>query len=125
MTKKERTILAVEELIKRYTEKIPSELRKIGYVKHCSLCAIHFNLHAEFSCRGCPVADEDGDIGCGIFAYGKYKRGSFGAIRANRQSRKAACDYRAKCYRELLKEIKMWPKERFTKKGWIYKNWDN
>ena len=144
MTNKERTIKAVELLIKRYKFIIENAkwdepgtysdgIDKEDFVNRfkdhpdldirnmidfhsgvldympgydCPLCKIFNKDHSPYYCKGCPVADQNGDIGCESLAY-------FDLVLA-----KLRLDF----WKRNLEKIKRTPKERFTKKGWVFFN---
>ncbi|KKN88687.1 hypothetical protein LCGC14_0245780 [marine sediment metagenome] len=104
MTKKEKTIKALIELIDLY--------RNHNYVPHakskCPLCTIHWD--SEHGCKGCPLANSYGSMGCTHFT--SY-------VDFSRTSQKTR-ERRAKFHEDLIKFIKPLPTKQFTKGGWKF-----
>ena len=101
MTKKERTIKAIETLIEFYD-------KNDGRMSRCPLCKIHCRTPrwSKWECVGCPSADRQGSEGCRDFESFKINP-TVGA------TRKAF-------WIKYLPIIKKWPTSRFTRKGWTY-----
>ena len=62
MIKKEETIRAFEKLSFKYRHPWGREFFDVAT---CALCKIHEGILNK--CKGCPLADKDGNIGCGDF----------------------------------------------------------
>ena len=127
-TYKERTIKAFERIIRKYRD--PLGRRFFAY-PDCPLCSIHaygdIDGYEPVSCRGCPLADIDGRVGCTsfisyIYAYTAIKESLSGMRYVSNVSAsiKEAFDARAKFFEKYLSVIKNIPAERFTREGWKY-----
>ncbi len=106
MTKKERTIKACRELAAKYRK--PKGEVFFSYTE-CPLCSIPYNALFD-DCEGCPLADEDGERGCGKFrtyreAYSGYPE---------------AYEARAAFFDRIIPILEKIPASRFTKRGWKY-----
>ena len=98
MTKKERTIKAIETLIEFYD-------KNDGRMSECPLCDIHLGFF-PWGCEGCPSADWYGEGGC--YEFESFNHGS--TIGTERKA----------FWEKYLPIIKKWPTSRFTRKGWTY-----
>lgn len=121
MNKKQRTIKATRELIKKYREVTPGNLRYSFDISSCPLCKIH---HPEYICEGCPLANTDGDMGCTDFrsyAIARIARKDYDEIPSYSFSEvKKAFEKRAQFHEKALEIYRGIPAERFTVKGWEY-----
>ena len=126
MTKKEETVRAFEELSFKYRHPLEEEFYNED---SCPLCKIH-NKDGE-GCIGCPLADKDGNMGCGDFASFKSARmsvtsinkGVLNTIFPSKKSHPNISDSfiaRAQFFEKYLEVIKTIDAERFTNKGWKY-----
>jgi hypothetical protein len=115
---KRRTIEAFEELIDKY-------LNPDGHVffKHgdCPLCLIHFRIKNQLVCRGCPLADKEGNWGCINFA--SFRNASI-ALDLDEfpfdDNTRELFKIRAEFFKRHLETIKKWDLKRFTPAGWKY-----
>lgn len=110
-TKKERTLKAWRELIKRY--KNPISERDLQWdTEDCPLCKIHYRPHSFYKhilhCHGCPFGRyKDAFGGCGeFFLYGIHRKKDFKEITDLLES--------------WLPEIEKHPAKHFTRSGWEY-----
>ena len=103
MSNKRKTIAAVKELIALYE----TGKHVIGNSDTCPLCSIHLidTAWKRSSCRGCPLADKSGDIGCINFS--SFKAAASGNIQI-----------RIEFHKKILPILEKLPPYRFTKKGW-------
>lgn len=126
--KKERTIEAMEEIALRYRKKNQSEALFIS--SHCPLCRVHQSKTTPWagSCKGCPLADDGGGMGCLEFksyrkAYDSGYKHSL-VLSGAGYSRKALLK-RAKFFEDYaIPAMKDIPKKQFTKTGWKHFNLD-
>lgn len=108
MTKKERTIKACRELAAKYRKPEGKEFFRYA---ECALCKISGKmLSYQDNCYGCPLADKNGQQGCGKFRTYRNalneKRGAFNA--------------RAAFFDKIIPILEKIPASRFTKRGWEY-----
>ena len=126
MTKKEETIRAFEELSFKYRHPWGREFFDLD---SCSLCKIHSGSGDE--CKGCPLADKDGNMGCGNFAsFGEARmslnlinKGLFNTRFPSKKNHPNVPDSfiaKAQFFEKYLEVIKTIDAERFTNKGWKY-----
>lgn len=136
-TKKERTLEAHRLLINKYelvlqeisfhfndtiiTDFIRNDIGLSMAVEDCPLCHIHFIK--DGNCKGCPLANRLGNIGCIGFS-------SYSAIimSTHISELKKALKRRILFHKTALISLKYKPERFFTKSGWEYfseldRNW--
>lgn len=109
MTKKERTIKACRELAAKYRN---PEGKRFFHDEYCPLCIIHL-----CGCEGCPLANEDGALGCYYFNSAKA------AMKMSKQTDcvpNPAFNARAAFFDRIIPILEKIPASRFTKNGWKY-----
>jgi len=135
MNKKDRTIQACKDLAEKYRN--PQGKNFCGTAA-CNLCAIHSNNKAN--CKGCPLADVKGNIGCTQFE--GYQNVAVHAEKVNTNDSEYHKDgyayplmkphkvmlNRAKFFDKIIPILKKIPAKRFTELGWkhfkeIKTNW--
>ena len=123
MTKKERTIKACRELAAKY-RKPEGEIFFLD--KTCSLCTLHRTFHY---CKGCPLSNERGELGCFHFASCKRARCVATERLFHMQSKvrhkdlkyiASAFNIRAAFFDKIIPILEGIPASRFTTKGWKY-----
>lgn len=125
MTKKQKTIIAIEKLIKKYEH--PQGQRFFSSTS-CPLCDVHNTINNSYcrKCRGCPLANINGLSGCNEFR--TYRDASIIYFRIigsgdtilfplDKETPKEFFE-RAKFFKELLPVIKLLDKKYFTIRGW-------
>ena len=108
---KQETIKAIEEIIHRYDN--PKKYKYLFFnSKQCPLCKLHKKYNV---CRGCPLANVQGTIGCIDFY-------SFKSIKKYRYSihYEAYLRKRGEFFKKILPIIKQYKFEYFTDIGWRY-----
>ena len=126
MTIKEETIRAFEELSFKYRHPWKEEFFDED---SCPLCKIHSDI--VYECKGCPLADKDGNIGCEDFvsfeearmSLNSINKGLFNTRFPSKKSHPNVPDSfiaRAQFFEKYLEVIKTIDAERFTNKGWKY-----
>jgi len=118
-TKKRLTIEAHQQIAKKYRTATDEEC--LFNHHSCPLCRIHgvpSIIHAN-NCRGCPLANKEGAMGCDEFlsyqeAINYFNRSLYLIIPNN------SFDKRAKFHEKLIPILEQIPAKRFTKKGWKY-----
>lgn len=119
MTKKERCIKAIHELIERQEKGT-----WIPFANRCPLCKIFIRrnrANGHISCEGCPVAYYDGRMGC--VNYKSYWTRNAEKSFLNEEKDTITMyenTTRAEFWEKNLPEIKSWPAEEFTVKGWKF-----
>jgi len=133
MNKKERTIEAMKNIAKRYREK--DQAGGLFTSLTCALCEIHKNHGGRFGndCRGCPLADKIGFMGCIDFrSYNEaYESRKFQPIRTiptygwlEQYDRKKLLA-RARFFENYaIPACEDIPEKQFTKRGFKYFNLD-
>jgi len=127
LTKKERTIRAHKELIEKYQNPLG---KQFFLDTSCPLCSIHNSGDEDdlIDCRGCPMANRSGSIGCS--SHKTYDK-AISILHPISMSRKVmikstvrlvekSFNLRAKYHEELIKYLRGLPESLFTKKGWTY-----
>jgi hypothetical protein len=108
---KAATVQAILEIIHRYRH--PKEYVHLFFNSmFCPLCAIHKNYNI---CRGCPLANVAGSVGCINFISFKL---------AVYHHTKDDCNYyfnkRAEFFEKILPIVERRPFQYFTNMGWRY-----
>lgn len=111
--RKQLTIDAIEKLIFRY--KYPTlNMHKFLDPRQCPLCKIH---KIRNMCRGCPLANIGGSIGCIYFK-------SFKALAEHRHGNVEkyyqALHERGKFFEKILPMVQKHKRSMFTDNGWQY-----
>lgn len=126
MTNKQKAILACEKLAEKYRN--PAG-KAFASPDACPLCEIFQSKKEKNFCRGCPLANIEGEAGCVEFASYKEamkqlrKDGEWWlGILFIKASTALVVERRAKFFDELKVELEEYPEEQFTKKGWKYFN---
>ncbi len=126
MTKKERYIRAWVELIKKFRNPIGNVFFNEAT---CPLCIV-----SGSSCRGCPLANKYGGMGCMDFVSaemasaaidkaldkGTYKLDGYRRVVEIDDETAQAFNACADALEKYLPVIKNIPSQRFTKEGWTY-----
>lgn len=128
MTKKHRTIKAIEKLIKKYKH---PQGQSFFSITSCPLCNIH-GENAITTCRGCPLANYIGDEGCDDFntfikasaiylttVGPKYTKEKYEPFPLTLPTPQEFLE-RAKFFEKLLPLLEEVPSKYFTKTGWAY-----
>ena len=125
MTNKDRTIVACEELAKKYRK---PQGKQFFLSDDCSLCKINRGA-GLMECKGCPLADRGAEVGCTKFtSYRKAikflsKGTKFRSIDLTYGGdRKTSVTFtrRAEFFEKIIPILKKIPAKRFTKVGWTY-----
>jgi len=147
MTKKEKTLRAIDKIIELYESYNPEH--SYFNPSTCPMCLIHDQTHfrgkiqRETGCRGCPLANRKGFPGCADYetfreAEDIYCK-SLDTILASSgiditQAEDIYCKSldprenfkkRACFYKKMKKIVEKWPKEIFTIKGWKFHDWSD
>ena len=133
MTKKELTIRACRKLIQKYENTIKQKKVTTRFFNYddCPLCDIHHLRRTYFqSCKGCPLANEQGNPGCLKFkTYEQleddylvyYNESIFKDVRELvRAQLNKSLQARADFHKKIIPILENISEERFTKEGWIY-----
>ena len=119
-TYKEKTIEACKELADKYRN---PEGHTFFSPEHCPMCQIYY-LVGKKDCRGCFMADIDGDSGCVDFYSYKKAQDSvenfFGSVFMFHSEPTYEFLIRANFFENIIAELKKIPEERFTPLGWKY-----
>jgi len=118
---KQRTFNAIRKIIDKYEN--PKAEYAYFLQLFCPLCNIypkHRWVEYDASCRGCFMANDEGDIGCDEFrsfqrAYEDYDDGDIFSVEVTNSFR-----LRAKFFREMLVELEAYPYRQFTRRWWKY-----
>ena len=122
MTNKRKTISACRQLIKKYE----NVNKNTSFFKHaeCPLCDIHY-IWLD-NCKGCPLANRNGTIGCPSFKTSRrvleLTEGFISSRRVINDELKKACQARADFFKKIIPILENIKEERFTKEGWKYFN---
>jgi len=90
----------------------------------CPLCKIHFDKY--YGCYGCPLADENGDIGCTEFKSFADAEEWLDLKSNNTYFFDPTWEIpeefirRAEFFDKIIPILEKIPKERFTPQGWTY-----
>jgi hypothetical protein len=122
MTNKEKTIMACHETIYKYRH--PWEFAPDDFFNTftCSLCKLFRNV--DYKCKGCPLADKDGKMGCVNFVTYKSALRYFNRRKSSKVEKNEHFENRAQFYEMLIGIIEKLPEERFTRNGWQYFKFD-
>lgn len=121
---KDRTIQACRDLAEKYRN--PNG-KKFFNIDHCSLCKIHEESSSDSECRGCPLANKEGEMEC--LAFTSYKKankalkkrvGKYSIIYPNGRKVAVAFLRRAEFFEKIIPILEKIPSKRFTKKDWTY-----
>ena len=144
MNKKDKTIIAIKELIDRYEHPM-NNVNYGGYFdeRYCPLCEVHKTHSERFpdigvpivtTCKGCPQAEKNGKAGCCFDRTyedaEQWHEDDIGRMFNTSDIIKVSFPKdkpvpkefikRASYLKKLLKIIKNQPPIRFTRKGWWY-----
>ena len=125
MTNKEKTLIAIDELIKKYKETKLEHLSTTPTA--CPLCIIHRGrdiINFSSNCKGCPLVDNKGSMGCIEFKSFKNLENIMEEFKYYSENDLIydAIQNRINFWNYAKPLIEKHPNEHFTKKGWKYFN---
>ena len=122
---KREIISACYDLIQRYES---PKGKMLFFNRTCSLCHVVSGNILTMMCRGCPLANKSGVVGCIGFATYKAASNSYRNVLSNvglskcYPNNKPTKEFiaRANFFRKIIPILEKIPAKRFTPSGWEY-----